>query len=125
MLWLYNFRFLDFLPHPTNSHPPTLKEPPQDKINKIMLPSSHSQVFHTDVKISKFIDNETTTELRPPASETSTKITKFDAHTASEQEFCKTGNENWPPAAIDLGFSRSVTGGHNHYTMSTYYYRNS
>ena len=38
----------DFLPHPTNLHPLTIKAPSKDKkISKIMLPAFPSSVFHT------------------------------------------------------------------------------
>ena len=42
--------------HPTNQHPPTA--PPQEKINKIIIPSFPSQVFHPKFTISKLIGKQ-------------------------------------------------------------------
>ena len=47
-----NCRLVDKANH-TNPHPPTLKASPQEKINKIMLPFSTSQVSHLKFSISK------------------------------------------------------------------------
>ena len=42
----------------TNPHPPTLKAPLHEKINKIMLPFSTSQVSHPKFSISKLIGKQ-------------------------------------------------------------------
>ena len=102
-------------------HPLTLKAPPQEKVNKIMIPFSPSQVFHTKFSISKSQAKRysvlTSTKLGPPLSESSTKISNFHAPTASEHKLCKTGNENWLPTGIKLGCCRSSIGSVKHYIM--------
>ena len=42
----------------TNPHPPRLKAPQQEKINKIILPFSNSQVSHPKFSVSKLIHKQ-------------------------------------------------------------------
>ena len=56
----------------------------------------------------------TAIELRPPVSESSTKILKFHAPADSEHKFHKARIENWPPIEFKLGFPWLRIRRHNH-----------
>ena len=57
----------------------------------------------------------TVTELGPPVSESSTRISKFYTPFDSEHWFNKTGIENLLPIGFNLGSSWLWTRGHNHF----------
>ena len=46
---------------------------------------------------------------------------KFHAPTTTEHKYDKTRNENWPLTGIELGSSRLVINGDNHYTIFSCY----
>ena len=56
-------------------------------------------------------------ELRPPVSESSTRISKFYTPTDSELKFYKTGIENCLSIVYNLGSSWLGTCCHNHHTI--------
>ena len=60
------------------------------------------------------------TELRPPVSQSTTRISKFYATTISELKLHKTKIENWLPMWFNLGSSLLETRSHNHYSMFNY-----
>ena len=76
----------------------------------IILSASPSSFFKQSSHIgigTKFVNKDsfrTAIELRPPVSESLTKILKFHAPTDSEHKFHKARIENWSPIEFKLGF---------------------
>ena len=76
---------------------------------KIMLSASPSLFFSQKVHNIKFekqiriLSQLTVTELGPPVSESSTRISKFHDPTDSEHKFYKTKTENWQSISFKLG----------------------
>ena len=74
-----------------------------------MLSASPSLFFSQKVHNIKFekqiriLSQLTVTELGPPVSESSTRISKFHDPTDSEHKFYKTKTENWQPISFKLG----------------------
>ena len=75
-----------------------------------MFSASPSSFFKQKLHIgngTKIVNKDsiqTAIKLGPPVSESSTKISKFDASTDSEQKFHKARIENWPHIEFKLGF---------------------
>ena len=115
-----------FLSHPINPQPLTLKAPLKEKVNKMVLPFSPSPGFPHKFTISKLIYEKL---LHPTGNWTQTPslgVLNQDhkiscSQCASEDKFRETGKENWPPVGIKLKYSRSVTSNSNHCPMITYY----
>ena len=78
-----------------------LKHRQGTKINKTMLSSSPSSVFHTKFTISELKSNKysilTVSELGPPVSESSTRISKLYIPTDLEHKFNKWGSKTAYP----------------------------
>ena len=56
-------------------------------------------------------------ELRPPVSESSTRISKFYNPADSGHKLHKMKIENWLSIGFELEFLQMETYSHNHYTM--------
>ena len=80
--------------------------------------TSLSAVFHTKFTFQNWNANDhsirTGVELRPPMSESSTKISKFYAHSDSEHKFHKARIEIWLPIGFKLRYPWLVTCSYNH-----------
>ena len=104
-------------PHPFTHR--RLKHRQRTKINKTMLSASLHRSFTQSSQYQNWKTNKysilTVSELGPPVTESSTRISKFYAPAISEHKFYKTGNENCLPIGFNLG--SPWLGSHNHYTM--------
>ena len=96
-----------FCPKPQLLTHQQLKCHQRTKNNKTMLSASPSLVFQTKFTIpklkSKWVFQPNGTELRPPVSECSTRISKFCAPPDSEHKFDKMEIENQLTMGFNLG----------------------